>query len=106
MIILSVHVFVVLAWKSKVIESVLTHGIRLSRPVETGGTGGLQPPPQIFPNFYFWSIEKIMLKWKVVQNYKTSLDSSKFIDIYNIIIVLDTREDILSVMNPESFSYF
>ena len=47
-----------------------------------------------------------MLKWKVVQNYKTSLNSSKFIDIYNIIIVLDTREDILSVMNPESFSYF
>ena len=56
-------------------------------------------------NFYFWSIEKIVLKWKIVQNYKTSLNSSKFIDIYNI-IVLDTRDDILSVMNPERFSYF
>ena len=62
--------------------------------------------PQIFANLYFWSIEKIVLKWKVVQNYKTSLNSSKFIDIYNIIVVLDTREDILSVMNPEWFSYF
>ena len=68
------------------------------------GGGGLQPI-QIFANFYFWSIEKIVLKWKVVQNYKTSLNSSKFIDIYNI-IVLDTRDDILSVMNPERFSYF
>ena len=36
----------------------------------------------------------------------TNLNSSKFIDIYNIIIVLDTRENILSVMNPERFSYF
>ena len=36
----------------------------------------------------------------------TNLNSSKLTDIYNIIIVLDTREDILSVMNPERFSYF
>ena len=57
-------------------------------------------------NFYFWSIEKIVLKWKIVQNYKTSLHSLKFIKIYNIIIVFDTRDDILSVMNPERFSYF
>ena len=93
----------------------------LDRPVETGGGGwrggwggagggggleGLQPPPQIFANFHFWSIEKIVLKWKVVKNYKTSLNSPKFIDIYNIIIVFDTREDILSKMNSEWFSYF
>ena len=57
-------------------------------------------------NFYFWSIEKIVLKWKIVQNYKTSLNSSKFIDIYNIITVLDTEDDFLSVMNPKPFSYF
>ena len=56
--------------------------------------------------FYFWSIEKIVLKWKIVQNYKTSLNSSKFIDIYNIITVLDTEDDFLSVMNPKPFSYF
>ena len=47
-----------------------------------------------------------MLKWKVVQNYKNSLNSSKFIHIYNIIIFLDIREDILSVMTPERFSFF
>ena len=29
-----------------------------------------------------------MLKWNIVQNYKTSWNSSKFIDIYNIIIEL------------------
>ena len=57
-------------------------------------------------NFSFWSIEKIVLKWKIVQNYKTSLNSSKFIDIYNIITVLDTEDDFLSVMNPKPFSYF
>ena len=57
-------------------------------------------------NFYFWSTEKIVLKWKIVQNYKTSLNSSKFIDIYNIITVLDTEDDFLSVMNPKPFSYF
>ena len=83
----------------------------LDRPVETGGGGRLEgvlgggggggvggagdppappPPPQIFANFHFWSIEKIVLKWKVVKNYKTSLNSPKFIDIYNIIIVFDT----------------
>ena len=62
--------------------------------------------PQDFGNFYFWSIEKIALKWKIVQNYKTSLNSSNFLDIYNIVIILATRDDILSVMNPERFSYF
>ena len=46
-----------------------------------------------------------MLKWKVVQNYK-NLNSSKFIHSYNIIIFLDIREDILSVMTPERFSFF
>ena len=36
-----------------------------------------------------------MLKWKIVQSYKTSWNSSKFIDIYNIIIDRDTRDGIL-----------
>ena len=40
------------------------------------------------------------------KSYKTSWNSSKFIDIYNIIIDLDTRDGILPVMNSERFSYF
>ena len=69
-----------------------------------GGRGAAAP--QIFANFYFWWIEKkIVLKWKIVQNYKTSWNSSKFIDIYNIAIDLDTRDGVLSVMNPERFSH-
>ena len=30
----------------------------------------------------------------------------QFIDIYNIIIDLDARDGVLSVMNSEGFSYF
>ena len=33
----------------------------------------------------------------MLQSYKTSWNSSKFIDIYSIIIDLDTRDGILSV---------
>ena len=47
-----------------------------------------------------------MLQWKIVQNYKPSWSSSKFIDIYNIIIDLNTRDGILSVMNSERFPHF
>ena len=42
-----------------------------------------------------------MLKWKIVQNYKTSWNSSKFIDIYNIIIELNIRDDILYPVSNE-----
>ena len=42
-----------------------------------------------------------MLKSKIVQNYKTSWNSSKFIDIYNIIIELNTRNDILYTVSIE-----
>ena len=61
------------------------------RPVEIGGRGlgegGLTS--------LFDELKIILLKWKIVQNYKTSRDSSKFFDIYNILIDLDTRDDIL-----------
>ena len=50
--------------------------------------GGLKPH-QIIAKFYL-----IALKWKIVQNYKMSWNSSKFIDIYNIIIELNTRDGI------------
>ena len=43
----------------------------------------------------------MVLKSKIVQNYKTSPNFLKFIDIYNIIIDLNTRDGILSVMNSE-----
>ena len=70
-----------------------------------GGRGAAAS--QIFANFDFWWTEKkIVLKWKIVQNYKSSWNSSKFIGIYNIVINLDTRDNILSVMNPEWFSHF
>ena len=38
--------------------------------------------------------------------YKTSWNFSKFVDIYNIIIDLDTRDGILIVMNSERFYHF
>ena len=46
-----------------------------------------------------------MLKWKIVQNYKTSWSCSKFNDIYYIIIDLDTRYGILSVIQDEISSF-
>ena len=80
-------------------------GIKPYRPVETGGHGGLQPPSFLLSSI-FDKLKKTVLKWKIVQNYKTSWNSSKFIDISNIIIDLDTRDDNLSVMNPKRFSHF
>ena len=38
--------------------------------------------------------KKIVPKWKIVQNYKTSWNSSKFIDICNINIELGARDGI------------
>ena len=63
-------------------------------------------PPRFFLTAIFDELKKIVLKWKIVQSYKTSWNSSKFIDIYNIIIDLDTRDGILSVMNSDRFSLF
>ena len=74
------------------------------RPVEIGGPGGSSPPGFLL-NFAFHRLKKIELKWKIVQNYKTSWNSSKFIDIYNIIIGLDTRDGILSVIHDERFPH-
>ena len=42
------------------------------------------PPPRFLLTSIFDESRKIVLKWKIVQNYKTSWKSSKFIDIYNI----------------------
>ena len=56
-------------------------------------------------NSLFHRLKKIELKWKIVQNYITSWNSSKFIDIYNIIIDLDMRDDILSVIHDERFPH-
>ena len=61
---------------------------------------------QIFAKFYFSWLKKVVLKSKIVQNYKTSSNFSKFIDIYKIIIDLGTRDGILTVMNSERFSHF
>ena len=61
---------------------------------------------QIFAKFYFSWLKKIVLKSKIVQNYKTSWDFSKFIDIYNIIIDLDTTDGILIVKDSDRFSDF
>ena len=47
-----------------------------------------------------------MLKSKIVHNYKTSWNFSKFIDIYNIIIDLGTRDGILIVINSRDFLFF
>ena len=77
-----------------------------NRPVETGGAGeGLQSPRYLL-NSIFYELKKNVLKRKIVQNYKASQNSSKFIDIYNIIIELNIRWYILSVMNCERFSHF
>ena len=65
----------------------------------------MQPPSRSLLTFIFDELKKIVLKWKIVQNYKTGGNYSKFIDIYNIVIDLDTRDDILPVMNPKRFSH-
>ena len=49
-------------------------------------------------------LKKIVLKWKIVQNYKTSWNYSRFVDTYNIDI--DTTDGILLVKNCERFSHF
>ena len=77
------------------------------RPVETGGGLGRAtalPSPRFLLNSAFHKLKKIELKWKIVQNYKTSWNSSKFIDIYKI-IGLDTRDGILSVIHDERFPH-
>ena len=62
--------------------------------------------PQIFAKFYFSWLKKVVLKSKIVQNYKTSWNFSKFINIYNIVTDLDTRDGILIVLNSIKFSHF
>ena len=57
--------------------------------------------PQIFGKFYFLWIERNSVKVKIVENYKTSWNSSKLIDIYNIIVELDARDDILYPVGNE-----
>ena len=72
-----------------------------------GGWGSCSPPHLRFSlTSIFDELKKIVLEWKIVQSYKTSWSSIKFIDIYNIIIDLNTRDVILSVMNSKGFSYF
>ena len=69
-------------------------------PIEIGGGW------QILANLYFYqlSVEKIVLKWKLVNNLKTNRNSSKAIDISNITIELDTRDGILLIINWKRFS--
>ena len=81
------------------------------RPIETRGAGGLQPP-RFLLNFIFYELKEIALKWKIIQNYKTSC-SSKFIDIYNIIIdiiyniIIDIYSTlILKVQNKSSSNIY
>ena len=55
----------------------------------------------------FDELKKIVLKWKIVQNHKTSyLKLRKVYWFYNIIIDLDTRDGIPSVINCERISHF
>ena len=63
-------------------------------------------PPRYLPNSIFYELKNLVLKRKIVHNYKASWNSSKFIDIYNIVIELDIRWYILSVMNCMGFSHF
>ena len=63
------------------------------RPVETGrkgGGGGWGGPPQIFANLYFDELKKIVLNWKTGRNF------SKFIDFITL----------LSVINFKSFTHY
>ena len=75
------------------------------RPIERG-PGGPAAPPRFLLTSIFDKLKKTVLKQKIVQSYKTSWNSSKFIDIYNIIIDLDTRGGILPVMNSKRFFSF
>ena len=91
---------------------------RNCRPVETGGAGAAGPPsplpyqhpaptpspPRFLLTSIFDELKKLVLKWKIAQSYKSKWNSSKLINIYNIII--DIRDGILSVTNSERFSYF
>ena len=54
------------------------------KPVKTGGCS---PPTRFLPNSIFYELKEIVLKWKIVKNYKTSRNSSK----YNIVTELDTN---------------
>ena len=58
---------------------------RRNRVGGSWGGGGCSPPPQVFANFYFDELKKIMLKWKTVQNYKTSRNFWKFIDFITLL---------------------
>ena len=66
-----------------------------------GGEAG-RPPPR----FLLTSIFDELKNSVKVKNSTKLDDFSKFIDIYNIIIDLDARDGILSVMNSEGFSHF
>ena len=53
------------------------------------------PHPQIFAKFNFlWTEKENSVKVKNSTNYKTSWNSSKFVDIYNMIIELNARDGI------------
>ena len=81
-----------------------THGLPLfwastPGPYKNRGAGGqkprtLAPLPRFLLISIFYEMKKIVLNWKIVENYKTRWNSSKFADIYNIIIELNTRDGI------------
>ena len=62
--------------------------------LETGGTGGGGGSLGRGWGFGGWAaaeLKKIVSKRKIAQNYKTSWNSSNFIDVYSINIDLGTR---------------
>ena len=66
-----------------------------------GGWGGCSPPRFLLNSIFSELKEIVLIKWKIVQNYKASWSSSKFLYIYNIIIELNTRDDILYPVSNE-----
>ena len=55
-----------------------------------GGRG--EEAPRFLLNSNFYELKKIVLKEKIVKNFKTIWNFSKFVDIYNMIIELNTRD--------------
>ena len=64
------------------------------------------PPSRLLLSCIFHELKKIVLKWKNDIKLKTSWNSSKVTDISNIIIDLDTRDGILSVINCDEIFTF
>ena len=80
--------------------------VRRNRRWGEGGLGVAAAPPRFLLNSIFYELKKVLLKWKIVQNYKTSWTYSRFVDTYNIITDIDTTDGVLLVKNCDRFSHF